>query len=56
MEILSIFKHALMISFFVFVMITQFPAAAWRFLFFFVSGIFFAWISDKVIKVLKFVP
>ena len=40
-----------------FVMLIQFPATALAlFVLLFISGVFFAWISDKVIKVLKFVP
>jgi hypothetical protein len=53
MELLPIFKHALMISYFVFVMLTQFPVTALLlFVLLFVAGIFCAWISDKLIKIL----
>lgn len=57
MALLSIFKHALMISFFVFVMLVQFPGTALvLFGLLFVLGIIFAWISDKAVKILGITP
>jgi hypothetical protein len=68
--LLSIFKHSLMISFGAivggmiatsrdeaFVMLVQFPGTALvLFGLLFVSGIIFAWISDKAVKILAITP